>query len=139
MDSTGIPRPDSAISTTEVETMMAIVAMLLVSVVFVGPLMWRVWLDRRQAEADMVGADIRTTMNRRLRGESLVAVRVTAPSWWRPGRAVLSVPAGYESLVQAVWPGVARRLPSGYELVFVAAWRRPAPTPRTAAGLPRAA
>jgi hypothetical protein len=119
--------------------MMAIVATVLVSAVFVGPLVWRVWFDRRQAEADMVGADIRTTMNRRLHGESFVTVRVTAPSWWRSGRAVLSVPSGHESLVEAVWPGVARRLPAGYELVLAPASRRRAPAPRTATGLPRAA
>ena len=119
--------------------MMAIIAMLLVSTVFLGPLVWRIWLDRRQVEADVIGADIRATINRRLRGESFVAVRVTAPSGWRSGRVVLSVPNGYEFLVEAVWPGVARRLPPGYELVFAAADRRVTSMPRDAARLPRAA
>jgi hypothetical protein len=139
MDSSRIPPRDFAISTTEVATMMAIVAMLLVSAVFIGPLMWRVWLDRRQARADMVGAEIRATVNRRLHGDSFVTVRVTAPSWWRSGRAVLSVPSGYEFLVETVWPGVARGLPPGYELVFATAARRPAPAPRASTSLPRAA
>ena len=119
--------------------MMAIVAVLLVGAVFVGPLVWRLLLDRRQAEADVLGADIRAAIHRRLRGDSFVAVRVIAASWWRPGRVVLSVPAGYESLVHAVWPGVACRLPPRYELVLAATERRVTPAPREAERLPHAA
>lgn len=110
--------------------MMAIVAMLLMSMVFVGPLLWRVWLDRRHAEADVIGADIRAAISRRLRGESFVAVRVTPRYLSRGGRVALSVPSGYESLVEAVWPGVARRLPPGYELVLAAADRNAPSSPR---------
>ena len=121
--------------------MMVIVAMLLLGTLSLGPLLWRIWLDRSQAQADVVGADIRAAINRRLRGESLVAVRVTAPSIWRAGRVMLSVPSGYESLVEAVWAGVARRLPSGYELVFAAADGGSVPSVRDSEGrdLPRAA
>jgi hypothetical protein len=108
------------IQIVEVVTMMAIVAMLLISTLFLGPLLWRVWLDRRHADADVIGADIRAAINRRLHGESFVAVRVTARSLWHSGRVVLSVPAGHASLVEAVWSGVARRLPPGYELVLAA-------------------
>jgi len=110
MDSTGILAARPAILTVEV-TQMAIVAMVLVSIVFIGPLVWRIWQDRRQDEGDVIAADIRAAINRRLRGESLVAVRVTPRAPWRSGRIVLSVPSGYESLVETAWPGVARRLP----------------------------
>ena len=103
--------------------MMALLAMLVISTLFLGPLVWRMWLDRRQAKADLVGADMRAAINRRLRGESFVSVRVTARSPWQSGRVVLSVPSGYESLVEAAWPNVARRLPPGYELVLAAANR----------------
>ena len=55
--------------------MMAIVAMLLTGALFLGPIFWRIWLDRQGAEADAIGADIRAAVNRRLQGESLLAVR----------------------------------------------------------------
>jgi len=100
--------------------MMAIVSLLLMSALFLGPVLWRIWLDRRQEEADVVGADIRSAINRRLHGESFVAVQVVARSLWRPGRILLSVPPGYESLVEAAWSGIVRRLPPGYELVLSA-------------------
>ena len=121
--------------------MMVVLAMLLISTLFLGPLLWRIWLDRRQAEADLIGADIRAAINRRLRGESFVSVRVTAGSPWQSGRVVLSVPSGYESLVEAAWPGVARRLPPGYELVLAAMNRDAAPVPLDSESreLPRAA
>src|SRR5262245_6894389 len=108
------------IGKTEVVTMMAIVSLLLMSALFLGPVVWRIWLDRRQEEADVVGADIRSAINRRLHGESFVAVQVVARSFWRPGRILLSVPPGYESLVEAAWSGIVRRLPAGYELVLAA-------------------
>jgi hypothetical protein len=130
MDSSGIPGDFPAISIVEVMTMMAVAAMLFMSALFLGPLLWRIRADRRQREADVIGADIRAAISRRLRGESFVAVRVTARSVWRAGRVVLSVPSGYESLVEAVWPGVLRRLPAGYEFVL-------APTGRGAGRWPR--
>jgi hypothetical protein len=105
---------------------MAIVTMFLVGMVFLGPLFWRIWLDRRRAEADAIGAEIRAAVNRRLRGESFLAVRVMPPSIWRPGRIVLSVPSGYEWLVEEAWPALARRIPVGYEVVLGAASRRAA-------------
>lgn len=100
--------------------MMAIVSMLLMSALFLGPVLFRIWLDRRHEEADVVGADVRAAINRRLHGESFVAVQVVARSFWKPGRVLLSVPPGYESLVEAAWSGVVRRLPPGYELVLSA-------------------
>jgi len=109
--------------------MMAIVSMLLMSALFLGPVLFRIWLDRRQEEADVVGADVRAAINRRLHGESFVAVQIVARSFWRPGRVQLSVPPGYESLVEAAWSSVVRRLPPGYELVLSAGDSRHAATP----------
>lgn len=109
--------------------MMAIVAMLSTGMVFLGPLFWRIWLDGKRAEADAIGAEIRAAVNRRLRGESLLAVRVLPRSIWRPGRIVLSVPSGYEWLVEAAWPALAQRIPVGYEVVLGAASRRAARSP----------
>ena len=110
--------------------MMAIIAMLLMGTLFLGPVLVRIWLDRRQAEADVIGADVRSAINRRLHGESFVAVHVVARSFWRPGRVLLSVPPGYESLIEAAWSGVVRRLPPGYELVLSAGDSRNAAAPR---------
>lgn len=101
--------------------MMAIIVTMLTSMLFLGPVLWRIRLDQRRAEADVIGAEIRAAVNRRLRGESLLAVRVTARSLWHPGRIVLSVPSGYESLVETAWPAVAPRIPAGYEVVLAAA------------------
>ena len=112
--------------------MMAILAMLLTGMLFLGPLVWRIRLDRKAAEADAIGAEIRAAVNRRLQGESLLAVRVTPRSLWRPGRIVLSVPSGYEWLVEAAWPAVTRGAPPGYEVVFGARDARAARSPRGA-------
>ena len=101
--------------------MMMIIVTVLMSMLFLGPVLWRIRLDQRRAEADVIGAEIRAGVNRRLRGESLLAVRVTARSFWRPGRIVLSVPSGYEYLVETAWAAVVPRIPAGYELVLAAA------------------
>src|SRR5262245_30852740 len=100
--------------------MTAIVAVLLVSAVFLGPLAWRMWRDAREERADALGADVRAAVNRRLHGESLVTVLVAPPLFWRAGRIVLSAPAGYESLIQSAWPDVVSQAPAGYEVVLAA-------------------
>src|SRR5215831_13534974 len=100
--------------------MTAIVAVLLLSAVFLGPLAWRMWRDARQERADAIGADVRAAVSRRLHGESLVTVLVAQPLFWRAGRIVLSAPAGYESLVEAAWPDVVSQAPAGYEVVLAA-------------------
>ena len=48
---------------------------LLVAIVAV-PLVWRIRADRQRDSADVLRADIRSTINRRLHGESLLAVEV---------------------------------------------------------------
>ncbi len=89
---------------------------LLVALVAV-PLVWRIRADRQRDSADALRADIRNAVNRRLHGESLLAVEVVPKTLWHPGRIVLRTPAGYEDLTDAVWRDVARRMPFDYDLV----------------------
>lgn len=96
-----------------------------------GPLIWRIRADRRRDRADVLRADIRSAINRRLHGESLLAVDVLPKTLWRPGRIVLRTPAGYEDLTDAVWRDVARRMPFDYDLVVKPA-REEEPLPRAA-------
>ena len=81
------------------------------------PMVWRVRADRLRDSADILRADIRNAVNRRLHGESLLAVEVVPKTLWHPGRIVLRAPAGYEDLTDAVWRDVARRMPFDYDLV----------------------
>jgi hypothetical protein len=82
-----------------------------------APLIWRIRADRRRDSADVLRADIRSAINRRLHGESLLAVEVVPKTLWHPGRIVLRTPAGYEDLTESVWRDVARRMPFDYDLV----------------------
>ena len=105
--------------------MMAFAVALLIGAVFFGPLGWRIWLDVRQARADRIAADVRAGVNRQLRGESLLSVLVSPKLFWRAGRIVVSVPSGYEYLVESAWPALTRHTPAGYELVVRAGTARP--------------
>lgn len=97
--------------------MMEILVFALIGALIFLPLGVRAWIDRKESEAEQLGAEIRAAVNRKLRGESLLSVRVTREGLWHPGRVVLDAPRGYEELTQAVWPAVVRRLPPDYELV----------------------
>jgi hypothetical protein len=98
--------------------MLMTVFPILVLVALVAlPLAWRIRTDRQRDRADVLRADIRNTVNRRLHGESLLAVEVVPKTLWHPGRIVLRTPAGYDDLTDAVWRDVARRMPFDYDLV----------------------
>jgi hypothetical protein len=98
--------------------MMTTVLPILVLVALVTiPMVWRIRADRQRERADVLRADIRNAVNRRLHGESLLAVEVVPKTLWHPGRIVLRTPAGYEDLTDAVWRDVARRMPFDYDLV----------------------
>ena len=102
----------------EVMTVLTAILPLILLVALVAlPLAWRIRADRRQDRADLLSADIRSAINRRLRGESLLSVEVTPETLWQPGRVVLRTPAGYETLAETVWRDVVDRLPVGYDLV----------------------
>ena len=119
--------------------MEAMIGVLLIGLLFLGPLGWRVWADRKHAQADAVAARIRAAVNRRLRGESFLSVRVTSRGLTRPGRIVLSTPGGYDWLVERVWSAVLPHVPPGYELVVKPGPPRVTAEPEERARLARAA
>jgi len=118
----------------EVMTMLTAILPLTLLVVLVAlPLAWRIRADRRRDLADLLTADIRSAINRRLRGESLLSVEVTPQTLWQPGRVVLWAPAGSEALAETVWRDVVDRLPVGYDLVVRSGHaEEPAPLRRAA-------
>ncbi len=97
--------------------MKVVAVAVLLGIVILGPLGWRLWTDWKRARADMLAADLRWAVNRRLNGESLLSVQVVPRSLWHPGRVVLSAPGGDAWLVEAVWPVVAERVPTNYDVV----------------------
>ena len=113
--------------------MGAIVAGLLVFAVFLGPLIARIFLDRRLDRANVVAADVRAAVRRRLGGDSMVSVQVEPAGLWSPGRVLLVAPGGYQDLIEKVWLVVALRVPPRYELVVRASAPRPlvAPVPES--------
>lgn len=117
--------------------MEAVLAVLSIAALIAAPLGLLAVRDRRRAAAEIIGADIRAAVRRRLQGESLLSVEVTPATYTRRGRVVLSTPSGYEDLTEQVWSTVAKRVPPGYELVVP----RPSPVApdRTNQALSRAA
>src|SRR5689334_3460566 len=106
---------------------MAIVVMLLAVAVVAGPLAWRVWVDNRLARADSIAADVRAAVNRRLRGESLLSLLVTPRLLGGRGQVIVSVPSGYEWLVESAWPALTEHTPEGYDIVLRGPAQRRAP------------
>ncbi len=94
------------------------IALTVLAAVVLVPLGWGVWHDRRETRALAVRADIQSTVDHTLHGQSLVSVWVTAGALGRAGRVEISVPSGWEPLLTEVWPAVLARVPRGYELVI---------------------
>jgi hypothetical protein len=92
-----------------------------------GPLIWRLRQDRREARAETIQADANRALFDALGGESFVAVQVQAPSFWGPGRVVLSTPSDWQWLLVPAWSAVVARVPADYELVVRPV--APAPVP----------
>jgi hypothetical protein len=114
-------------------TMTTWIVVALISLLFLGPLFWRARRDKLEDRALGLQADIQAAVNHQLGGESMVAVRVTAGAQRGTGTVELFVPAGWEPILEEVWPVVLSRVPAGYALVF-------RPTPVTVPGaLKRAA
>jgi hypothetical protein len=116
-----------------------VVPILLVGALVLGPLVWRLWRDRREERALAVRAAVEAAMRRALRGESLVALDVKAPMAFRSGRVILSVPAPWEWLIRQAWTSVIENVPPDYELVVRTTGRALTPTATPADTLPRAA
>jgi hypothetical protein len=105
-------------------TMVTMIVVALATLLFVGPLLWRARRDKLEDRALALQADIQAAVNRHLGGESFVAVRVAAGAQRGTGAVEIFVPAGWESVLEEVWPVVLKRVPAGYALVF-----RPSPVP----------
>lgn len=110
----------------------AIVPVVLLGVLVLGPIGWRVWRDRREERALAVRADVAAAMRQALDGDSLVSVQVEPPRALRRGRVILSVPGGWEWLIREAWTRVVPHVPRDYDLVVRAGARSapPAPAPR---------
>jgi len=94
------------------------VGVLLLAGLVVGPLLWRVWDDRRSEDALRVRADLHMVLFRALQGDSFVAVDALPPTLFRPGRVVLTAPSDWQSVLQTAWRAVADRVPAGWEVVI---------------------
>jgi len=94
----------------------------IVALLFVGPLVWRTWRDHLEDRALALQADLQAAVNHALGGESLVSVRVRAGAHDKTGTVEIYVPAGWEDVLEDVWPVVLSHMPTGYLLVF-----RPSP------------
>lgn len=116
-----------------------VLPILLLGALALGPMMWRVWRDRREERALQVRAAVEAAVRRALHGESLVAVEVKAPGALRGGRVILSVPAAWDWLIREAWTSVIEDVPHDYELVVRAGGRPFARSVEPATTLSRAA
>ncbi len=115
------------------------VALVVFFVVVMGPVAVRQLLDRREERALALRAYMGSIVNHALGGESFVSVQVT-PRWpWRPGRILVSIPGGWEWLLESVWPVLLARTPAGYDLVIRPGSRAAVVAPSDAPALKRVA
>src|SRR6266446_6007804 len=105
-----------------------VVAVVIGSILVVGPLAWRVQQDRSESRALATRAYVQSLVDRRLGGESFVSVQVTPRSLWSRGQVVVSVPGGWEWMLEDVWPVLLARVPRGFELVVRRGDEAPAPS-----------
>ena len=104
-----------------------LVATVIGLLLVVGPLAWRVQRDRRESRALSTRAYVQSLVDRTLGGESFVTVQVTPRGWRTAGQVVVSVPGGWEWMLESVWPVLMARVPRGYELVVRRGEEAPAP------------
>src|SRR5207245_4915788 len=100
------PRAAPSKRDKEIKVMTALITMSLLSLLFLGPLVWRLWRDRLESRALELQAEIQAAINASLGGESMIAVRVNAGSREQSGTVGLFVPAGGEDLRGPRLPGV---------------------------------
>ena len=104
-----------------------LVATVIGLVLVVGPLVWRVLRDRSESRALSTRAYVQSLVDRKLGGESFVSVQVTPRGLWSLGQVVVSVPGGWEWMLEDVWPVLLARVPRGFELVVRRGAEAPAP------------
>jgi hypothetical protein len=111
----------------EIAMLEIVVAVVIGSILVVGPLAWRVQRDRSESRALATRAYVQSLVDRKLGGESFVSVQVTPRSLWSQGQVVVSVPGGWEWMLEDVWPVLLARVPRGFELVVRRGDEAPAP------------
>jgi hypothetical protein len=104
-----------------------LVASVIALALVIGPLAWRVLRDRSESQALSIRAYVQSLVDRTLGGESFVSVQVTPRSLWSAGQVIVSVPGGWEWMLESVWPVLLARVPRGYELVVRRGVEAPAP------------
>jgi hypothetical protein len=104
-----------------------VVASVVGLILVVGPLAWRVQRDRSESRALATRAYVQSLVDRKLGGESFVSVQVTPRTLWAQGQVVVSVPGGWEWLLEDAWPVLLARVPRGFELVVRRGDEAPAP------------
>jgi hypothetical protein len=113
-------------------------AVLIVGLV-VGPLLWRVWDDRRVENALRVRADLHMVLFRALQGDSFVTVDALPPTLWRPGQVVLNAPSDWQPVLESAWRAISDhvRPVGGRDLAVspVGACRRRGAAPRGVGGI----
>lgn len=87
------------------------------------PVLWRVSVDRAVERAAVIGAQVNRAVRSALGGDSLVAVEVKPSGLTHRGRVILSVPGGWEGLVEHSVGDVMAHVPDRYDLVIRAGAR----------------
>ena len=90
---------------------------LFVGILLLGPLLWRVRIDRKLERALAVRAYAHATVVKALGGESVVSVNVAPPTFGRAGRIELTAPVDWRFLLEKASNAVVAKLPADYELV----------------------
>lgn len=98
--------------------MTDIIAAGSIALLLLVPVFWRAAADRAVERADIVRAEIDRTLRTALGGESLVSVEARAPGLTHPGQVILSVPAGWEELVEHSVRDVMTHVPRRYDLII---------------------
>jgi hypothetical protein len=115
-------------SRKEIAMIEIVTATVIGVLLVVGPLAWRVQRDRRESRALSTRAYVQSLVDRTLGGESFVTVQVTPRGLWTAGQVIVSVPGGWEWMLESVWPVLMARVPRGYELVVRRGEETPAPS-----------
>jgi hypothetical protein len=90
---------------------------LFIGILLLGPLLWRVRIDRKLERALAVRAYAHATVVKALGGESVVSVNVAPPTFGRSGRIELSAPGDWRFLLEKASNALVATLPADYELV----------------------
>src|SRR2546422_4942193 len=88
------PRAAPSKRDKEIKVMTALITMSLLSLLFLGPLVWRLWREPPEARPPPRRAEVHAAVKPRLGGEATAAAPAHAGSPARPGTAGGFVAAG---------------------------------------------